>query len=117
MSFRFDVGRAGDPAYMYVAMRESHRGNLSVFDRSVYNFASSNVDFDPTIRLIDNVEDIRELLVRIFDNFSCHSYIKYEVRDELDRIDDWIAAIEYEDSNDSSAICPLIREFEQLGRL
>ena len=117
MSFRFDVGRAGDSAYMYVAMRETHRGNLSIFDRSAYNFASSNVGLDPTIYLIDNVEDIRELLVRIFDNFSCHPYIKFDVRDELERIDDWLAAIEYEGSNDSSAICPLIREFEQLGRI
>ena len=117
MSFRFDVGRAGNPDYMYVAMREVHRGNLSIFDRSVYNFASSNADLDPTIRLIDNVEDIRELLVRIFDNLSCNPYIKYDVRDELDRIDDWLAAIEYEGSNDSRAICSLIREFEQLGRI
>ena len=117
MSFRFDVGRVGDPAYMYVAMRETHRGNLSIFDRSVYNFVSSVVDLDPTIFLIDNVEDIRELLSRVFENFYCNSYIKYEVSDELDMIDDWLAAIEYEDSNDSSAICPLIREFEQFGRL
>ena len=117
MSFRFDVGRAGDPDYMYVAMRETHRGNLSIFDRSAYNFASSNVDLDSTIYLIDNVEYIREFLIRIFDNFSCHPYIKFDVRDELERIDDWLAAIEYEGTNDSSAICPLIREFEQLGRI
>ena len=117
MSFRFDVGRAGDPDYMYVAMRETHRGNLSIFDRSAYNFASGNAELDSTIYLIDNVEDIRELLIRIFDNLSCHPYIKFDVRDELERIDDWLAAVEYEGSNDSSAICPLIREFEQLGRI
>ena len=117
MSFMFDVGRAGDSDYMYVAMREGHKGNLSIFDKSVYNFASSNADLDPIICLIDNVEDIRELLIRIFDNFSCHPYIKFDVRDEIDRIDDWLAAIEYDGSNDSSAICPLIREFEELGRI
>ena len=117
MSFMFDVGRVGDSDYMYVAMREVHRGNLSIFDRSVYNFSSSNADLDPTICLIDNVEYIRELLIRIFDNFSCHPYIKFDVRDEVEMIDDWLAAIEYDGSNDSSAICPLIREFEQLGRI
>ena len=113
MSFRFDRGRAGDSVHVYLAMRENHRGNLSIFDRSVFNFAVRNTGlFDATDCLIDNVEDIREILSRIFNNYSCDYTIKSEVRDELYMIDVWIEAIEYMDTNDSGTMCRFIREYE-----
>ena len=115
MGYRYDVGKAGSPAYMGVVMIESHRGSLSVFDRSVFNFDCFDIDMESTVCLVDNVLDIRELLSRVFENHSCNSYTKFEVREELARIDDWIEALEYTASNDSSIICPLIRELEMEG--
>ena len=113
MGYRYDVGKAGSSAYMGAVMIESHRGNLSIFDRSVFNFDCFDIDMDSTVCLVDNVLDIRELLSRVFENRLCNSWIKFDVRDELTRIDDWIEVLDYTGSNDSSVICRAIREFEE----